>query len=196
MPYLQAVVKYSGQGSQLRNMFYVEVPTNGYANGQAVANYIGNAYSGLALEVMSNGVSLNAIGIRPLNQGSFPEVDLIPDGWPMFGTVGDQQLPQQVAALVRFSTPQVRPNRKWTFIAGLTEQQWGGGAWTANTIISLMGWGLEMVEMPTETNGQFRIVPGRYVGNDVYEFGAGGIQNHFVEPYARIQRRRRPGVGI
>jgi hypothetical protein len=126
----------------------------------------------------------------------------VPGVWKTFtagelvGTQAAEYLPPQVSMLLSFTAPNVRPNRKRTYLAGLGEGAQADGVWLSTALDHGEAVGEALLAIATTSSMALTFgtvwVTDPVEGTHVYH----ELETITVSSVPATQRRRRLGVGI
>ena len=189
-----SVRAYAGT-SAIFNVYSIRTPNDGYEDAQDVVDYLGNAYNDHIKPGTHNTVAYVDCLVQPVAPAVMPGVVVVPSSFPFNGGEGGALLPLMNAAVINFSVLTAKPNRGRKFLGGFAGSQWTGVNWHVTLMNRLNDFATELVGMPDLLGpGYEYIAQGKTAaGNFIY---ASAFTQYSIAPYARTQRRRRPGVGI
>lgn len=183
---------------QLMNVYYYET-TAVLDSDQLteVADDIRAAYVSSTLAANTgNSWGFDGIGVRRVDIANQPEITVIPTSGALSGGAASEELPAQVALLVKGTALTAFPRRVRTYLAGLTEGSCSSGFWTtsiqniARTFIEA----IDEISVTGDTLGRLAVELGGTAGAPVV-VASNRVEQYSTSSVPGTQRRRRLGVG-
>jgi len=190
-----AVLKGVSAGTQFRWGFVIRTPDAGYTNAVDVAEFLANGVDDHLKQLSNNTMTWYGVDWRPLAPTYLPSVEVSPAPFPITGTASGVSLPHQVCMLVNFSRLAEKPNVGRKFLGPMAANSWSAGAFVAGFIQVATDWAAELLEMEDLLGTGYQYISAGRTPEGLFTYG-GPFTDFSIQPYARIQRRRRPGVGI
>jgi hypothetical protein len=186
--------KYS-YGDETRNVFHFGGADADTSNAQTVLD---DLITALMTPATNFGDGYSFIGGTFYDEATpgVPGVFLTPTGGDKTGTSTSDELPGQVALLINMWAPTTRPNRKRSYMAGLTEGAVTAGLWASTVITNWNGVCDDLLDFDTITGLDVRLGAfGPDSGSPPIP-SINYITEYRVESVPATQRRRRRGTGI
>lgn len=196
MATLAVVMKGIWQGQQVRNIYYVAGGDALYANAQDIGDAIRAAYNAELIAHMDNALTWYGFDAKELDVVTNPWIEHTFTSGDLVGANADLPLPTTVAALVTWLAFTARPNRKRSYIPGITNgrvQQ--SGLWTTALVDDLNAFGELLIDLPTTTSLAIAFVIARVNRETGVLVGSNILEAVRASNIPATQRRRRIGVG-
>ena len=182
-------------GDETRNIFHFGGDDAIVANGQTIVD---DLITALLTPTTNLGDGYAFIGATFYDEDApgVPGTFLTPTAGDTYGTSASDELPAQVALLLNFWAVTAKPNRKRTYIAGMTEGAVVAGLWASSVLTNWGGVCDDLLDFDTVSGLDIRLGAFSYGYGEIPTPQLNYVTQYRVEQVPATQRRRRRGQGI